>query len=158
MTSFKLRKLATLIEGWKETSFVRKTAKDISAELSVKVPFAGTALPQDFVHDRLPPEIKSAWVFVIRPRGVAPSHLHPNSVQHMAVIGGTGNATVAGKTFQLRPFDPAFPFETIYVIDQNVSHSVEAGNESLVLLSFHNVLPDELIEIEAETGEERKYT
>lgn len=158
MTSFRLRKLATLIEGWKETSFVRKTAKEIGAELSVEVPFAGMALPSEFIHNRLPPEIKSAWVFVIRPRGVAPSHTHPNSVQHMAVIGGTGDATVAGESFRLRPFDPAFPVETIYVIDQNVPHSVEAGNEPLVLLSFHTVLPHELIEIEAETGVERKYT
>jgi len=147
-----------LLEGWKETSIVRDCAEDILEELSVKNPFAGRMLPADFIGDRLPPEIKSAWVFVIRPKSIAHSHRHPNSVQHMAVIRGSGKATIGRETFQLRPFDPAFPVDTIYVIEKNIPHEIEAGNEPLVLLSFHTVEPEKLIEIEDESGSERTYT
>lgn len=158
MTSFRIAKLAQLVEGWRQTSAVRALADDLADKvLRGKAPFEGAPLPDSLVKDRLPPGIVSAWVFVIKPKTRAPLHKHPNSIQHTSCIAGTGATTIGRRTDVIQPFDPAYPLKSVYVIPEGVPHAFEAFNDPLVLLSFHTVLPETLLEVEVESGQQRRY-
>lgn len=157
MTMYRIKRLAELVDGWRRVSQVRVLVAELTKQLSTgKEPFLRKALPEELVHGRLPPGIESASVFVIRPETRTPPRKHPNSVQHMAVIDGGGTYFIGDKTDFLQPFDPAFPEKSIYVIGEGVPYSFEPGHEPLVLLSFHTVTADKLIEVEVEG--ERKGT
>ncbi len=158
MTTFRISKLAQLVGGWGKTSQVRTITEDLIAQLDKsKQPFAGASLPDDFVSGRLPPGIKSAWVFVLKPKAKPPAHRHPNSIQHMAVLSGGGRFTIGRRSDVLQPFDPAFPERSIYVIPENVPHTFEPANEYLVVMSFHTVSAADLVEVEVESGSRRTY-
>jgi gentisate 1,2-dioxygenase len=51
----------------------------------------------------------------------------------------------------------AFPVKSIYVIPENTPHSFQSGHEPLVLMSFHTVPVNDLVEIEIEGGRRRRY-
>ncbi len=158
MTSFRISKLAQLVGGWKETSQVRALIQRLEDEaMKGKAPFVGAPLPEDLVANRLPAGIASAWAFVIRPQTRPPAHTHPNSVQHTAVVAGTGLSHIGRRTAVLQPFDPAYPDRSIYVIPENTSHAFESFHEPLVVLSFHTVPAKDLVEVEVDSGDRRKY-
>lgn len=158
MTNFRIATLARLINGWKELSQVKALFEEVEDQAMMgKIPFAGVPLPEAVTAGRLPPGIESAWVFVQRPKSFPPAHMHPNSVQHMAVISGTGMCHIGRKTSVIQPFDPAYPDQSIYVIPENTPHALESFNEPLVILSFHTVAAAQLIEEDADTGDRRKY-
>jgi mannose-6-phosphate isomerase-like protein (cupin superfamily) len=158
MTNFRIAKLAQLVNGWKETSQVKALIEQVDDRAMMgKVPFAGSPLPESLTAGRLPPGIRSAWVFVQRPKASPPPHKHPNSVQHMAVIAGTGMCRIGRRASVIQPFDPAYPDQSIYVIPENTPHSLESFNEPLVILSFHTALAEDLEEVDADTGDRRKY-
>jgi mannose-6-phosphate isomerase-like protein (cupin superfamily) len=158
MTTFRISKLAQLVGGWGKTSLVRSVTEDLIAQLEKsKQPFAGASLPTEFTKGRLPPGIRSAWIFVIKPKAKPPLHRHPNSIQHMAVLSGGGHYTIGRRNDVLQPFDPAFPERSLYVIPENMPHTFEPANEHLVVMSFHTAADDELVEEEVESGSRRKY-
>ena len=96
MTMYRIKTLAELVDGWRKTSLARNLANELLERLKEgKAPFEGAPLPEALVKKRLPAGIKSAWMFVLRAETTTPSHYHPNSVQHMAVIGGGGAAVIA---------------------------------------------------------------
>jgi quercetin dioxygenase-like cupin family protein len=152
VTTYRIKKLAELVDGWRKVSQVRDVVQELTESvLKGKEPFLGKPLPRELVHGRFPPGIESAWVFVLKPKTRTPAHRHPNSVQHMAVIDGGGLYFIGGRSDYLQPFDPAFPIKSIYVIPQNTPHAFEPGHEPLVVMSFHTVSAESLIEEEVES-------
>jgi oxalate decarboxylase/phosphoglucose isomerase-like protein (cupin superfamily) len=108
----------------------------------------------------LPDGIGSAAVFVLPAGTSPPGHHHPNSTQHMRVLAG-------GATVTLRPAaGPARHDPVRYgvgarrpwlVIPEGVVHEIEVPpGEDLVVLSFHTVPQDDLLEVSA--AGERTYT
>ena len=109
------------------------------------------------VRGRLPAGVASAWVFVLRAKSRNPAHLHPNSTQYTAAIRGGGSGFFGEREVALRTFDPADPAATIHVLPPGMPHAFAPGSENLVVISFHTVAPEDLVEIEVETDRRRTY-
>lgn len=84
------------------------------------------------------------------------AHYHPNSVQHMAVISGSGYVEIGGRRSELRPFTPG-DLNAWHVIGQNVSHELFPAEDDVVVLSFHTAAAADLIEIQTECARQRVY-
>jgi quercetin dioxygenase-like cupin family protein len=108
----------------------------------------------------LPEGIRSGAVFVLPAGTTPPGHHHPNSVQHMRVL--TGRAVV-----RLWPRERAARRDPVrygvgtqrpwLVIPRGVVHQLEVLPEGdLVVLSFHTVSEEDLLEVSA--AGERTYT
>ena len=150
--------LGLLIEEWRRAPAVREMARELVDELAHGTePFVGRPLPEDLVKGRLPDPIVSAWVFALRPRTRNPAHFHPNSTQITAAIRGGGRFYVGDRARELELFDPSRIERTLQVFPAGTPHSFEPGNEPLLVLSFHTVTPEELVEIEVESGVARHY-
>lgn len=153
MTEFRIRKLAELVEGWRQTTAVRALAERLEDELAGgREAFREAPLPEALVRDRLPPGIACASLLVLKPKGKTEPHKHPNSVQHFAVLSGTGTVMVGRRTDVAQPFDPALPQRSIYVIRENIPHAFEAYNEPMVVLSFQTVKAEDLRELRVATA------
>jgi hypothetical protein len=150
--------LTRLIERWRLEPEVLALASELETELGAgSAPFVGRPIPERIVGGRLPPPIVSAWVFVLRPRTLNPAHVHPNSTQFTAAIRGGGKYCADGSGGEVERFDPERAQETLLVFPPGTAHAFEPGGEPLVVLSFHTVAPDELIEIEVQSGAARRY-
>jgi oxalate decarboxylase/phosphoglucose isomerase-like protein (cupin superfamily) len=109
---------------------------------------------------RLPDGIRSGAVFVL-PAGTAPpGHHHPNSIQHMRVLAGQAVVTLRSTdgTAQPDPVRHRVGRERPWlVIPRGVVHQIEVLPEGeLVVLSFHTVPEEDLLEVSA--AGERTYT
>lgn len=150
--------LGSLVEEWRRAPAVLGMARELVDELDRGTePFVGRPLPEELVRGRLPTPIESAWLFVLRPRTRNPAHLHPNSTQLTAVIRGGGRYYSGGRAAELETFDPARIEQTLLVFPTGTPHAFEPGDEPLLVLSFHTVAQESLVEIEAESGAARRY-
>jgi mannose-6-phosphate isomerase-like protein (cupin superfamily) len=114
----------------------------------------------DLASTDLPDDISSGGVFVL-PAGSAPlGHHHSNSIQHMRVLSGQAVVT-------LRPTQDAGHHDPVrygvgeqrpwLVIPHGVMHELKVTpEEELVVLSFHTVSQEDLLEVSA--AGERTYT
>jgi quercetin dioxygenase-like cupin family protein len=158
MTTFRIAKLASLVEGWSRTTQVRSLAAALTAKvLKGKSSFEGAPLAEELTRGRLPAGIQSAWIFVLRPKTKTPLHKHPNSVQYTSAIAGTGTITIGRRFEVLQPFDPAYPDKSVYVIPENTPHAFEVYNDPVVVMSFHTAKAEEIVEVDVEEGTRRKY-
>lgn len=150
--------LGPLIEEWRRAAPVLELTRELMAELAAGTePFVGRPLPDELVRGRLPAPLASAWVFVLRPRTRNPAHVHPNSTQLTAVIGGGGTCFAGEEARELQPFDASRVEETLFVFPAGTPHAFEPGPEPLVVLSFHTVAPEDLVEIEVDGQAARRY-
>ena len=150
--------LGSLVEEWRRSTAVFTLVHELGAELAGgDEPFVGRPFEREHQRERLPAPVVSAWIFVLRPRTRNPAHLHPNSTQYTAVIGGTGTCYVDGEAFELASFDASRVERTFLVFPAGTPHAFEPADEPLVVLSFHTVAPEELVEIEVESGNARRY-
>lgn len=153
-----LRVLSDLIEAWRETPALLRAITELERQLaSCDEPFVGLPLEEGLVRGRLPPGIESAWVFVLRAKSRNPAHLHPNSTQYTAAIRGGGRGFFGEREVALRSFDAADPAGTIQVIPPGMPHAFAPGSEDLVVVSFHTVAPEDLVEIELDSARTRTY-
>jgi hypothetical protein len=100
---------------------------------------------------KLPAEIQSAWVFVLRAGVDTGAERHPNSHQRMMSFQGSGNMQIGEPTqWQSNPLvsDLEAPLERRWIsIPPNVWHRPVVGaNADWTVVSFHTVTPEELIE------------
>src|SRR4051812_30253225 len=99
----------------------------------------------------LPAQIRSAWVFVLRAGADTGVERHPNSHQRMMSFEGSGDMRT-GDPEQSQPnvlvSNPDAPMECRWIsIPRNVWHCPVVGAEAdWVVVSFHTVLAEELIE------------
>ena len=107
--------------------------------------------PLNIVATTLPPEIRSAWVFVLRAGADTGAERHPNSHQRMMSFEGSGDMQTGepGKwQSNVLVSDPDAPLERRWIsIPRNVWHRprIDAAADWAVV-SFHTVPADELIE------------
>lgn len=107
--------------------------------------------PLDVLASRLPPEIRSAWVFVLRAGADTGAERHPNSHQRMMSFEGSGDLQTGepGKwQSNVLISDPKAPLERRWIsIPTNVWHRPVINAESdWAVVSFYTVLAHQLIE------------
>ena len=109
------------------------------------------SFPLDVLATTLPPEIRSAWVFVLRARADTGAERHPNSHQRMMSFEGSGDLQTGepGKwQSNVLVSDPDAALERRWVsIPTDVWHRpvIDAAADWAVV-SFHTVPAEELIE------------
>ncbi len=106
---------------------------------------------------KLPAEIRSAWVFVLRAGADTAAERHPNSHQRMMSFQGSGDMqTREPAQWQSNALvsDPEAPLERRWIsIPPNVWHRPVVGaNADWTVVSFHTVAPEELIEERPDSG------
>jgi hypothetical protein len=111
-------------------------------------------IPLETFRQKLPPEIRSGWIFVLRAGVDTGAERHPNSHQRMMTLHGAGDMRVrAGRA--LSPWqsnvlvsEPSAPLERRWIsIPPNVWHRPVVGKDAdWVVVSFHTVPAEELIE------------
>lgn len=125
------RVLATLARGREE----------IEAWESVPLALYGAALP---------PEIRSSWVFVLRGGVTTGAERHPNSIQRMVSWSGHGDFQIHdGTRWRSHELvsDPGAPLESRWVsIPSDTWHQGVVGERDWLVVSFHTVPADELVE------------
>src|SRR6266704_3300294 len=113
--------------------------------------------PLDVLATALPPEIRSAWVFVLRAGADTGAERHPNSHQRMMSFEGSGDLQT-GEPGQWQSnvliSDPAAPLEQLWIsIPPNVWHRPVVGRDAdWAVVSFHTVEAHELIEEKPDTS------
>ena len=113
----------------------------------------------DVLATRLPPEIRSAWVFVLRAGADTGAERHPNSHQRMMSFEGSGDLqTGEPENWQSNVLisDADAPLERRWIsIPTNVWHRPIINAETdWVVVSFHTVPADELIEERPDDSQE----
>lgn len=107
---------------------------------------------------RLPDDIRSAWIFVLKQDTPSHSHYHPNSIQHMVVLEGAAIAKIGDSSKEMTRFDPDKSANAVWeVIAAGVPHEFFPRGQHMVVMSFHTCAASELLEIDAATGRERTY-
>ena len=113
--------------------------------------------PLDLLATRLPPEIRSAWVFVLRAGADTGAERHPNSHQRMMSFEGSGDLQTGepGKwQSNVLVSNPDAPLDRRWIsIPRNVWHRPVIGKDvDWVVVSFHTVPAEELIEERPDDG------
>ncbi len=135
---------------------VRDTIDAITERLVQNLKATGDAvmtwepIPLSVYGEGLPVGIRSSWVFVLRARAVTGAERHPNSHQRMMSYRGSGDfQTRAGEHWvsnRLVSRPEALIGERWISIPVNVWHQGVVGDEDWVVVSFHTVPAEELIE------------
>jgi hypothetical protein len=107
--------------------------------------------PLDVLATRLPPEIRSAWVFVLRAGADTGAERHPNSHQRMMSFEGSGDLQTGEQgnwQSNVLVSNPDAPLERRWIsIPTNVWHRpVISAETDWAVVSFHSVPAEELIE------------
>ena len=164
-----LLELDQILRSEKVRTLIRPVVERVHAKLSrdTGALMAWEPIPLAIYGGVLPGAIKSSWVFVLRAGANTGAERHPNSHQRMMSIEGSGDMQVqAGSSV---PNDECWksnalisdsdaPLEKRWIsIPQNVWHQPVISKEAdWVVVSFHTVLAEELIEERPETsGQER---
>jgi mannose-6-phosphate isomerase-like protein (cupin superfamily) len=122
-------------------------------------PFVWSTVNLDSITVSLPESIKSSWIFVLKKDVPSGCHYHPNSIQHMVMIEGEGTSKVGAVSGQMRRFNEADASldDVWYVIPEQVPHEFFPSGKDVVVVSFHTCAPDELEEINCDSGATRNY-
>lgn len=122
--------------------------------------------PLEWYGKELPGPIRSSWVFILRAQTNTGAERHPNSQQRMAAYRGTGDMQVwRDQQWQsnfLRSESGASLEDRWVSIPVNVWHQVVVPENNWVVVSFHTVPAEELIEerpdgSEMEMTQQRRY-
>jgi len=150
--------LNVVVERLLSDPSIKETINALKIELQrSREPFVWKTINIKSMHDSLPQNIRSAWIFILRRNTPSSTHYHPNSVQYTAMIEGNGRAIIDGAHRELKPFDPTRDTKTWIVIDENIPHKFFPGEEDMVVISFHTCLDNELREIEVDSKQQRLY-
>lgn len=99
---------------------------------------------------RLPDIIRSSWVFAVRARSNTGAERHPNSHQRMMSYRGSGDLQIwVGDGWSSNPLvsDLDSRIESRWIsIPPNIWHQAVVPEENWLVISFHTVPADELIE------------
>jgi hypothetical protein len=108
----------------------------------------------------LPDGIGSVAVFVLPAGSTPPGHHHPNSTQHMRLLAGRATVTLRSTGSPARHDPVRYDVgaqRPWLVIPERVVHEIEVPpGADLVVLSFHTVAQEDLLEVSS--AGERTYT
>ena len=153
-----LRALDALIEGELRSQIAEAVDAARRMLATSREPFGWRFI--DLGSRDLPEGIRSGAVFVLPARSSPPGQHHPNSIQHMRVLAGRAVVTLRSRerTAQHDPARYDMGEERPWlVIPRGVVHQFEIPPEAeLVVLSFHTVPEEDLLEVSA--AGERTYT
>jgi len=111
---------------------------------------AWETVPLAFYGERLPQIIRSSWVFILRARATTGAERHPNSHQRMISYRGTGEMQVwrdeQWQSNLLVSRGDASLENRWATIPPNIWHQAVVPEEDWVVVSFHTVPEQELIE------------
>ena len=115
-------------------------------------PFVWSTLDPQSV--RLPEEIKSCWIFVLKKDVASGCHYHPNSIQHMVMTEGEGTSKIGTTSGEMTRFGEP---DCWYVIPEGTPHEFFPSRRDMVVVSFHTCASDELEEVSCDSGSMRHY-
>jgi hypothetical protein len=107
-------------------------------------------VPLDLYAKELPDVIRSSWIFILRGKATTGAERHPNSHQRMMSYRGSGDLQVWGderwhSNFLVSEFDA--PLQSRWVsIPPYTWHQAVVPQKDWIVVSFHTVREDELIE------------
>jgi mannose-6-phosphate isomerase-like protein (cupin superfamily) len=117
-------------------------------------PFVWSTIDLQTIEARLPDEIRSGWIFVLKKDVPSGCHFHPNSIQHMVMIEGEGTSRIGASSGHMkRRGEP----DCWYVIPEGVPHEFFPKERDMVVVSFHTCTSDELEEVSCDSGATRNY-
>ncbi len=138
---------------------IRLIVERVRGELARKEEalMAWEPIPLTVFGHALPPEIRSAWVFVLRAGADTGAERHPNSHQRMMSYEGSGDMQTGepgGWRSNVLVSDLNAPLEQRWIsIPPNDWHRPVVGkDENWAVVSFHTVVADELIEEKPDSG------
>jgi len=98
----------------------------------------------------LPEGVASAGLFVLPARSRPTPHRHPNSIQHMRRLSGEARVRLTlGDDVMDRLVGAD---ERWVVIEADATHQIDVGDREFVVISFHTIPQEELLEV-TETGQ-----
>jgi hypothetical protein len=106
-------------------------------------------VPLNWYGGKLPGPIRSSWVFILRARTNTGAERHPNSRQRVASYRGTGDLQVWDDQWRSNflKSEAETSLESRWLsIPVNVWHQVVVPENNWVVVSFHTVPAEELIE------------
>jgi steroid delta-isomerase-like uncharacterized protein len=127
---------------------VERVAQQLARDPSA--PMAWEPIPLSLYGQSLPPPIRSSWVFILRAGAATGVERHPNSHQRMMSYQGTGDLQTGGDGHWLsHPLlsTPGAALNRRWIsVPPNVWHQAVVAEEDWVVVSFHTVPAEELIE------------
>jgi hypothetical protein len=148
-----LEALDTALRSDSVREHIRSVVARVREELASKkgALMSWEPFPLDVLATTLPPEIRSAWVFVLSAGADTGAERHPNSHQRMMSFEGSGDLqTGEPGNWQSNVLvsDPDAPVERRWIsIPANVWHRPVINAEAdWAVVSFHTVPAEELIE------------
>jgi hypothetical protein len=149
----RLEALDTALRRENVREHIRSVVVRVSEQLARKKDalMSWEPFPLDVLATTLPPEIRSAWVFVLRAGADTGAERHPNSHQRMMSFEGSGDLQTGehGKwQSNVLVSDPDAPLERRWIsIPTFVWHRpVIDASADWAVVSFHTVPAEELIE------------
>src|SRR5438067_8051120 len=149
----RLESLDAILQSEKVVRQIRPIVDRVRTELSRKQEALMTwePIPLSVFPRALPPEIRSAWVFVLRAGAETGAERHPNSHQRMMSFEGSGDLQTGqpGKwQTNVLVSEADAPLERRWIsIPTNVCHHPLINAETdWAVVSFHTVTAEELIE------------
>lgn len=129
-------------------SIAYQAKRKLNSSISLKM--AWKQVPLYIYGAELPEIIKSSWVFIIRSHTNTGAERHPNSHQRMVSYRGLGDLQVRDSKKWCSNFlvsKPEAPIKNKWVsIPAGVWHRAIVSDEDWVVVSFHTVYENELIE------------
>jgi hypothetical protein len=111
---------------------------------------ASVAVPVDVYGVRLPKSIQSSRVFVLRARAKSKKERHPNSHQRVFSYRGSGEIrTLEAKAWRsyFITDDPGTEIDKRWAsVAEHIWHQPVAGDSNWIVIAFHTVPQDELID------------
>lgn len=160
MSSVSLERLDSVVAALLAHPVVREHIRQLKTRIGTSVePFVWTELECGALGVEVPAGILSAWIFVLKRDTPSGAHYHPNSVQHMVVIEGSGRSKIAGEEQLMYKYGtPKLKRDDVwYVINRGVPHEFFPETTDMVVMSFHTCAADELQEVSSETHQIRFY-
>jgi len=149
----RLETLDTVLRSDKVREHIRSVVARVRDQLASRKEalMCWEPIPLDLIATPLPPEIRSAWVFVLRAGANTGAEKHPNSHQRMMSFEGSGDFQTGepGKwDSNVLVSDPDAPLERRWIsIPPNVWHRPLIDAEAdWAVVSFHTVRAEDLIE------------
>jgi hypothetical protein len=166
------RKIIGFVDGILQQEPVRSYLDGVASRVEQRLQadpaavMAWEPVPLEVYGTPLPGGIRSSWVFILRAGVATGDERHPNSRQRMMSYRGAGDLqTRPGERWESHPLDsdPRLPFQQRWIsVPENVWHQAVTPAAHWVVVSFHTVPAEELVEERpspsgAGSTQQRKY-